>query len=473
MASFIPEALDTIRDHLPLKNHTNKSSNIALYTNNLKTGGVQGVVVSQAKYLSDAGFNVTIVLLNSGGIVFQPTNGVKVETVESGPLYVRLKSFKTILQNNKIDTMIDHNILYNLSWPFFNLLAKSLNIKTIAWIHNFSLRSILEMSSTGEFLSKNIGLIDDLVVLSKADVSYWKSLGHKSVYYLPNPPSPLLLENTENIQPKSAPAKHLNIIWFGRLQQATKRVYSLIDIAFELRKLTDGFTLTIIGPPSDDLDIWQVKQQVELKNLDEYVKVVGPKHGTELIDELKKADLFVSTSIIEGYPLTFTEAQSYAIPVVMYELPWLAVVENNDGIIQTPQQNPALAAQEIYKLFTHKELYERSSKASLRAAKSYLTYDFASLYTQLLNRQLPKKFSPDISVEHMGLFMKWTQLYSYQRNLLYTYDIDMMKNAVRRKDTEIASLKNSRAMKTGNAIAKPVRAAKLLKQNLAKYRHNR
>lgn len=462
VATFIPEALDVIRDHLPLKKPSGQSKNIALYTNNLHTGGVQSVVISQAKYLQKAGFKVTIILLRDDNIAFNIPDGIKLELVDDGPYYVRLQSYKNILLANKIDTVIDHNTLYNFSWPYFNLTAKNLNIKTYAWLHSFALRPMTEGNTHGRFFIKNLNLIDSLFVLSKADVSYWKSLGHKNVYYMPNPPSPLLLDNTVEIKPKKAPKDHLNLIWFGRLQQATKRVYSLIDIAGELKKITDSFTFTIIGPDSNDLKMHQVQERVDLKKLQNNVKVIGPKHGSELISELKKADIYINTSIIEGYPLTLIEAQSYGLPVVMYELPWLATVEDNHGVIQTPQNEPALAAQEIYHLFTDQKLYEKMSKASLKASQKYVSYNFTELYTQLLKGNLPKEFSPDIAPGHMGTFAEWTQIYFAE--LMMNGNTSSLK----RKDDEIRALKNSKAMRIGNAVAKPIRIAKVIKHKTVK-----
>lgn len=466
IACFIPEALDTLRTHLPHTKQTGKTKNIALFTNNLNTGGVQGVVISQAKYLRDAGFNVTIILLNDGNIAFTIPDGVKVEFLQKGPINIRLRSFEDVLASNKIDTVIDHNILYNFSWPFFSLMAKSLGVKTLAWTHSFALRPLTEGKTNGKFLHDNITLIDDLVVLSKPDVSYWKSLGHKNVYYLPNPPSPLLLENTEKIQTKSTPKEHLNIIWYGRLQQATKKVYSLVDVASELKKLTDTFTLTIIGPDGNDLKASDVKERVKTRNLQANVKVTGPKHGNELIKELKNADVYLSTSIIEGYPLTIFEAQSYALPVVMYELPWLAANENNHGIVQTPQSKPALAAQEIYSLFNDKKLYGEMSKASLDASRRYLSYDFSKLYSDLLNHSLPEEFSPNINSKHMGMFAEWTQIFFAElaQNGELAGGLELVKN----KDAHIMALKNSKAMKIGTTVIKPAQMIKGATRKAAK-----
>jgi len=471
IATYLPDALDIVRDYLPLPTSNKKPGSIALFTNNLNTGGVQAVVASQAKYLREAGYKVSIVLLNGNDIAFKIPKSITVEIVDEGPLHVRLKSFKTILKNNKIDTVINHSVLYNFSWPFFNLIAKGAGIKANAWIHSFALRPMTEGNTHGKFLISNLSLIDDLIVLSKTDVSYWKSLGHKNVYYMPNPPSPLLLGNIPISNPKKAPKSQINIVWVGRLQQATKRVLSLVDIANELSKLTDNFTVTIIGPGSVDLTVKQLQEKVKTQGLENNIKVTGPKHGSDLIKELKKADIYINTSIIEGYLLTLVEAQSFGLPVVMYELPWLATVENNHGVIQTPQGNPSVIARELYELAINKPLYEKVSKASLDASKTYLSYDFPKLYKQLLDHSLPKEFSPEIQDEHMGIYVKWTQFYF--ADLMQGGNATSGIESIKQKDAEIEALKNSKSMKVGNALLNPLRKAKRLKHKLAKNLKNR
>lgn len=466
MVQYIPEALDTIRDHLPFKAPGATSKNVALFTNNLNTGGIQAVVASQALYLLEAGYTVSVVLLSGEDIAFELPKAVDVTVVEMGSLEKRLKSFRTILEQNNIDTVINHSISYNFSWPFFHLIAKSANIKTHAWIHNFALRSITEGNATGKFLIANHGLVDDLIVLSRADVSYWKSIGHKNTYYLPNPPSPLLLGNEKLKQSKKAPKDHVNLVWVGRLHQATKKVLSLLDIATELRKLTDNFTLVIVGPDSGDMTVKQLQEVVRSKALEDHVNVTGPKHGNVLIKELKKADVFVNTSSIEGYLLTLIEAESYALPVVMYEMPWLATVEDNGGVIQTPQDNPAVAAREIYELTTDKKRYEETSKAALEVVSKYLSYDFSKLYKQMLTHALPKEFSPEIQKEHLGLFAEWTQFYF--ADLMQGGGSSSTFDVIKRKDAEIEALKNSKQMKIGNAIARPLRTARKIKHRLEK-----
>ncbi len=410
IATFKPELLNIIRERLPAsKNRPHRSSkNIALYTTDLSTGGLQAVVMAQARYLITAGFNVIIITRKDTSDTPTTPEGVKLFRHHGRTPHQSLNSLKSILNDNDIDTLVDHGVIYNNSWPFRNLIAKTLDIKTLAWSHNFSLRSTHDTNTLGDFMRQNINLIDKLVVLSRADVTFWKALGYQNVHYLPNPPSQIITDSTAPTERKQAPSKSINLIWYGRIHQATKKILSLLDIAQELSKLNQNFTFKIVGPDGPDMTVEKLRKEITKRRLDNFVEATGAMHGKQLVDEILKADILVNTSDIEGYLLTLMEAQYFALPVVMYELPWLETAKDNKGIIQAPQDRPDIAAQEIVRLANDRKLYESTSQASLDAAKDYLSYDFAQLYKQLLTNTLPKQFSPAQDNTLLGLFLDQT-----------------------------------------------------------------
>ncbi|NKF31548.1 glycosyltransferase family 4 protein, partial [Pseudomonas sp. BGM005] len=125
------------------------------------------------------------------------------------------------------------------------------------------------------------------------------------------------------------------------------------------------------------------------------VEAIGAVRGDALTAAIDSADLFVNTSIIEGYPLTLPEAQSRGLPVAMYDLPWLSLIQGNAGVITTPQQNPETLAEALADLVADPERYEMMSRASIAAAAEATSSDFAQLYEQLLRGDLPPEHSPE------------------------------------------------------------------------------
>ena len=418
ISAFRPKALLDLQDYFSRGKNSTPGKNVLIVTNNLDTGGLQGVVVSQARYLSDSGYNVTILLRTQREIAYDVPEEIEIEKISGDTKYDKLRSLSDILQSRDINYVIDHSLLYHSDWPYYALISKVHGAKTFGWLHNFALRPAHDLSADAMMFNDYLGIIDTVVTLSHKDVSHWKMLGHKNTVYLPNPPSPMLLDNPPVTKAKTAPEKGINLIWYGRLQQNTKKLYSLVKVAERLARILPDFKLTIIGPDSTDLTAQDLKDRIKSANLQSNVHVVGEKRGEELIKEINQADMFVYTSDIEGYPLVITEAQAFALPVVIYELPWLAVAENNEGMIQIRQGDAPEMARQIYAIANDKERFTAMSQGSIDAAKKYLSYNFAELYNQLLQGTLPDEYSPEPNLTDAKMLLEWHGLY-LEKNAKY------------------------------------------------------
>jgi hypothetical protein len=211
---------------------------------------------------------------------------------------------------------------------------------------------------------------------------------------------------------KEAPAGRLELVWWGRLDERTKKPGELLAMAQELRRLSVDFQLTVIGPDWKDYTVADLTAEVEKKALADHVKVVGARRGEELIRSIDAAHLFVTTSIIEGYQLTLAEAQVRGVPVVMYELPWLVPVQDNEGIVAVRQGDAAGLAREVASFVGDRERYLRYSQASVKAAERMISYDMSSLYQQLLLGELPAEFSPEPTLDDARQILDWTVFYA-------------------------------------------------------------
>jgi len=158
--------------------------------------------------------------------------------------------------------------------------------------------------------------------------------------------------------------------------------------------LTQDFHLTVIGPDWEEWTAERFNSLARRRRLGDHITAVGPRRGQDLIDAIDGADAFVNTSIIEGYPLTIAEAQARGLPVFMYELPWLALAENNGGIVTAPQGDAAELARQIVAALESADRYTELSRASLVAAERERSRDFARLYEQVISGALPAEFSP-------------------------------------------------------------------------------
>ncbi|MFT4234716.1 MAG: glycosyltransferase [Microbacterium sp.] len=394
-ARFYPVALKTLKFHTPWQPLApREASSILLTTSSLRTGGVSMVLTTQARYLRDAGYRVTIAARGPDSDRTAVPDGVAFVELTGRSLTERLQNWGAICREHAVDLVIDHQVLYATHWPEFALMARAEGAATIGWVHNFFARPIFDGSDKLERIERCANTLAHLVVLSPLDVAYFKLRGIAHTSFVPNPPSPLLRESTAPA-PKAAPSGRIELVWWGRLEPRTKQVAELVEVAVQLRRLEVDFGLTVIGPGWDDMTPKKLNALARRRGVGDAVRAIGPLHGQRLLDAIDRADAFLSTSIIEGYQLTIAEAQARGLPVFMYELPWLTLVHNNEGIVSVPQGDARSLADQIANVRSDPERYTRLSQASLVAAQRAIDVDVDALYRGVVTDTLPARFSPE------------------------------------------------------------------------------
>lgn len=420
-ASHWPKAIDTLAAHpasiiLP----TRPVRSIMLATNHLRTGGISGVVISQARVLHESGFRVTVAAREPGSDLSRLPPGVEFAEVSPAPLGDALSQWAEACAQHNVDLVIDHQWQYSTSWQAFALAARAEGVATIGWSHNFAGRSLLLGLERLESTPRYFSLLSHLVVLSPLDVAFWKLQGMPRVSYLPNPPSSNSLDAGIATSPRPAPTgRRIELAWWGRLQQRTKRVSELIDVAEHLERMGVDFRLRIIGPDWRDMTAARLNRMAKERGLGNRVKAVGPLRGASLTAAIDSSDLFVNTSIIEGYPLTIPEAQSRGLPVAMYDLPWLALITDNDGIATTPWGDARALAARIAEITADPSGYAHMSNASLVASERERSHDFPARYRQLIAGELPADMSPEPTIDDarqiLNLFIMFAEQHATTR----------------------------------------------------------
>lgn len=402
-ARYQPAVLEWLAERdRPVLLGAGRAQSVLITTANLTTGGVSMVVRTQAKLLAESGHRVTIVARRRGNDTDLVPEGVAFYEVVEGDRAEMVSSWGDICVREEVDVVIDHRILYSKDWHVFVVAAAALKIPTIGWVHNFAGRPTYDLSDMHGYLRRCLPALAQVVTLSPLDVSFWKLRGIDRTAYLPNPPSPLLLEHSGEVEHKSAPSARIELIWLGRMEQHTKQVQALIPIATELRKLDVDFRLRVIGPDQKDFTAARFNVMAAKAGLADRVEAVGPLHDADLLAAIDSAHAFVGTSIIEGYQLTIVEAQSRGLPVFMYEMAWLVPVQQNQGVVAVPQGDSRALAQRIAEVAADPRAYETLSRASLVAARRTLNLDFGTLYAQLIDGKLPALYSPQPNLEDAG-----------------------------------------------------------------------
>lgn len=413
---------------------------VLLVATDLAGGGAQGVVISQAKHLAEGGFRVVIGTRAKPGSVYELPSGVEHVWIGGVTASDRLGRYLEVCREHEVDVVIDHWVMYREDWAFAALAAGLSGVRTIGWLHNFALRPLFDGNRHLSFLDANLPLLWKVVTLSDVDVAFWTLRGMENVVQLPNPPSPLLVDRALRNMPRELGEGPIHLVWWGRLQQSTKRVRDLVEVVAELRALDVDVRLTIIGPDSKDLSAKALAALAAERGVAEAVALPGPLYGDALYEAVEGADLFVYTSAIEGYSLTLVEAQQLGLPVAMYELPWLSPVQNNHGVVAVPQQDVRGLAQAIAAISRDPAQYRKLSAASTEAAAALLELDVTRLYTQLLEDELPARFSSSPRLEDARILLDRAVAYAEQQAVQMRAREDRLRARIARLDARVEEL---------------------------------
>lgn len=412
-AFFKPAALSAISSATgPPSPRTSPTRHVLIVTSELSTGGVQAVVAAQARILTEAGIAVTIALHRRGHDVYDLPPKVHVVHIEGSTTGERIASWIDICRESGADVVFEHTILYGRLWPYFVLASRACGIPTIGFLLSFALRPLFNDNQNMSHLLQHLPLVETVVTLSATDVGYWKLRGIQRVVCVPNPPSPMLMEHASDQALKTVPDGRLRLIWWGRLDESTKRVRSLIAVISALRERGVDAEISIVGPDSRDLTAVQLREAAAASGVTDFVRLSGALHGRALVEEVEAAHIYVMTSAIEGAPLALLEAQAFGLPVAMFDLPWLASHEGNDGVVSVPPGDAEGLAREIAALARDPERYLAASAGSLRAARRATQVDFHELYSKLLAGELAPEFSPEPTLDNARLLLEWSTLYA-------------------------------------------------------------
>ncbi|MGL3151809.1 glycosyltransferase [Microbacterium sp. A82] len=404
-AAFCTEALGALTKHTPEPSQPEHVRNVLLTTSHLETGGLQEVLLEHVGLLAAHGHRVTVAVMQDTARAVELPDGVDLVLVTGESRVEKLDHWMAICREYEVDVVIDHHILYNDNWPWFALAALAAGVPTIGWIHNFALRPLFDGNQRTSFLTHHMSVLLRIVTLSPTDVAFWKLQGLERVVYLPNPPTRLARQAAAEGKERRLNGNRIELAWWGRLDRLTKQVPHLVDAAAILKSRGIDFRLTLIGPDSRTLSAKDVRQAAAAQNVADQIDLLGEQTAAELLATLRDVDMMVSASAIEGYQLTIIEAQALGIPVVMYDLPWLATVEGNKGLISVEPGDPSALADAIAGIAASPDEYSKLSRESRTYAQGVMTTDLGALLDQLLHNALRGEYSPPPTTEDATILM--------------------------------------------------------------------
>ena len=186
----------------------------------------------------------------------------------------------------------------------------TLGDRNISWVHTDMVNNHYtnNISMTSSMEKEAYEMMDEVVFVSNQAMSQFSKLGiqPRSQCVIHNPIDKHLIQRYMN----SGKNKRFTIVLCGRLT-AVKAYDRMVRVAAKLQEDGFDFEVHFIGDGEERESLEQLACQLHIVDRIKFLGFQNPPYP-----EMAKADLFVSTSLTEGYPVNICEALCLGLPIV-------------------------------------------------------------------------------------------------------------------------------------------------------------
>lgn len=399
-----------------------EKKNIAFILPRLSNGGMERVAAALSKEIKKK-YNLTIISLlvdderyDFGGEIIEINKTIEKNFI--GKIFNFLDRVKKI-DKIKREKNIDLTLSFEQTCNILNLLTGK--EKKIISIHSIKSRENLSIGIYGKiynFLMKILYKKSDKIICVsegiKKDLNLNYGLDLKRIKVIYNPHDlKFITNNLENIKKEK---NNYEIINVGRLDVAKGQKY-LLKIISLVKKELPNIKLKILGKGNLESKLKELSKKLSLEENVEFLGYINNPYK-----EIEKADLFVLSSLYEGFPGVLVESLICRTPIISTDCvygvreillseeelkkigyneikeplygtygiicPKLKIGNNLNEFSLEYTEEEKLIAKEIIKSLKDKNLREKYQEKGLERAKKLDTSIIAQKYNELFEKTL-------------------------------------------------------------------------------------
>lgn len=329
---------------------------IALYYPSLEhAGGIERVVVEQTRVFTEKGY--PCILLTNEEPKFY-CNLIKCKhCVLSTDLTKRESEWREILKEHRIKFVILNSAIDTTVFFDINVIKKC-SARVINTVHFSFPCPILFNEAWESFrINQKVGKeCDAVATVNKLDAVWWRAMGCNA-YPVLNP-----FTYYDHSNAKKDYNRH-TIVWIGRGAPQKKPMEALQIIA-EVAKQIPDVKLFMVG-----VEQGAYSKVIKHLGIVNNVTIVPPTN--EIGQYYEQASIHLLTSVTESFCLVVAEAKSYHIPTIMYNIPFIELVEDGRGTIIHEQSDIKGMANSIVSLFNAPQQIHLLGKAAFESLSNF------------------------------------------------------------------------------------------------------
>ncbi len=420
---------------------------IGTYYHRMDNGGIQQVISKLVEFWHDSGYEVVLFTdAQPSDIDYYVPDYVKRVTVDllfskcNGKNYkARGMSIANLIKENNVDCMVYHSY-FSQTLLYDTCICKCLDVPFVLYVHNVFSRFARYNDAKFSTLPMFSKLANSVLCLDDISCEWWKMFNPASRCVL----NPLTFDLSKT--PLAERNNH-NILFLCRLEEHAKRPNDTIDIMKLVVKRIPDAKLYVVGSGKASV-ISKMNNRIEKLELTNNIIMCGFHKDVE--EYYKNSSVFLSCSSHEGAPMTLCEALSYGLPIVMYELPYLAVSQN-PGVIPVQQRNFEAAANAICDLLENEGRCAEIGDLGRRGLGNMYSIDIRSQWETIF-----ADIEPEVSAAKNHLNVGEVLIRDYYDGMTLLSESDKDIEVYRRKlyncSNELNDIRNSVSFKVGRII---------------------
>lgn len=365
--------------------------NIVIVVSAMNMGGAQRVVSILCNYWSQNGYSVTLISTFSREKInhFRLNENVTLKYLSNNPFFPKVNLLnlvwkliylRILIKGKAPDVVISfltrvnvatalstagiksHSIICERTWPPF----ASLNSKYF-WLYRF--------------VFKNINRI--IVQTDKSMAWLSQNFPGKSVQIIPNPMIYPLPVHGRSIQPGDVVSTNKKVILASGRLHKFKQFDVLIRAFEQIKDEYPDWHLIILGDGEERVELSQMV--IDLKMVD---RVNLPGRVGNMSDWYNRADIFVLSSIVEGFPNVLLEAMAYGVPCISFDCdtgPRDMIRNGINGILVKPNEKELGLSKAINKLIVDEKLRSNIASKSILLRDEYSVNNIIQKWNGLLD----------------------------------------------------------------------------------------
>lgn len=371
--------LFSVIDANDLHNPREDMSYIATYYHKLSGGGVEGVLGNLLRLWHRMGYKVLLFLdeepTSEQLSTAQIDSYCVLPALTSSPesCFRREEVFAHALTVFPVHMLVYHAWV-DKALPWDLMTCKANGVRVVVHCHgifsHYTLTSDPYFSSMPAIYSQ----LDGIVSLSQVDASYW-GMFNSNVHVTINP-TDINLDDYPFVD--ASCHKGHDLLWLARVAPEKGPIETIEAFKHVVHKIPDA-TLTMVGSASSRWCENKVNRALELSPVRDRITCVP--WTDDQANYYRSARVFVMASEErEGYPLTLAESKSFGLPCVMFDLPYLTLVQDGRGIITVPQGDTVELAHQIVRVLTDDALCSRLSHEARQSIEDLRDFDYQDLW---------------------------------------------------------------------------------------------